>query len=153
LVQYNGWHFFLFEYVVLSAESLDYFQQGDSSADEGGPGTEEAASASAMDTGNPRTATNFVRRTSSNPENPPAEPSASTHAPARRQAFHSRDLEPDSIISLGGAMHPSTLSPTNPASAAPSADILDANSDAGEKFRVPFVRSSLSGIVVCLDEK
>jgi hypothetical protein len=129
---------FLFEYVLFSAESLDYFQQGDSSADEGGPGTEEAVSASVTDTGNPRTSTNFVRCTSSNPENPPAEPSVSSHAPARRQAFRSRELEPDSIISLGGAMYPSTLSPANPASAAPSADILDANSDAGEKFSVPF---------------
>jgi hypothetical protein len=121
----------------LPAESLEYFQQGDSSADEGGPGTEEAVSASAMDTSNPRTATNFVRRTSSNPENPLAESSASSHAPARRQAFRSRDLEPDSIVSLGGTMYPSTLSTANPAPAAPLADVLGANSDAGEKFSVP----------------
>jgi hypothetical protein len=117
---------------MLPAESLEYFQQGDSSADEGGPGTEEAVSASAMDTSNPRTATNVVRRTSSNPENPHAEPSASSHAPTRRQAFRSRDLEPDSIVSLGGTMYPSTLSAANPAPAAPSADALEANADAGE---------------------
>jgi hypothetical protein len=43
---------------------------------------------------------------------------------------------------LGGAMYPSTHSPSNPASAAPSADILDANSDAGEKFSVPFCQLS-----------
>lgn len=124
----------MFECVVLPTESLEYFQQGDSSADEGGAATEEAVSASAMDTSNPRTATNVVRRTSSNPENPPAEPTTTS----RRQAFRSRDLEPDNVISLEGPMYPSTLSTTNPAPAVPSADILNVTSDGGEKFSMPF---------------
>jgi hypothetical protein len=120
------------------AESLDYFQQGDSSADEGAPGTEEAVSGSAMDTSSPRTTTNFVRRTSSNPESTSVEPSASSHISSRRRASRSRDHEPDHPVSSGGAMAPSTAAATNSAaSASPSANTLDANSDAGEKLIVP----------------
>jgi hypothetical protein len=120
------------------AESPEYFQQGDSSADEGAPGTEEAVSGSAMDTSSPRTTTNFVRRTSSNPESTSVEPSASSHTSSRRQASRSRDQEPDHPVSSGGAMAPSTTTVTSSApSAIPSANTMDANSDAGEKLILP----------------
>jgi hypothetical protein len=113
------------------AESLDYFQQGDSSADEGAPGTEETLPGLAMDTSSPRSTANFVRRTSSNPESTSVEPSASSHVSSRRRASRSRDLEPDHPVSMGGDMVPSTTS------AIPSANTLDANCDAGEKLIVP----------------
>jgi hypothetical protein len=122
-----------------SAESLDYFQQGDSSADEGGIATEEAmpGSASAMDTSSPSTATNHVQHTSSNPENPSVEPSALNQAAAQRQAFRARDLEPDHTVSMGGAVAPCTISAIPPTSAVSSASTLDANADAGEKMNEP----------------
>jgi hypothetical protein len=144
------------------AESLDYFQQGDSSADEGGPGTDEAVPGSAMDTGSPSTATNYVRRTSSNTDNPPAESSALCQAPAQRQASCLQDtdnppaesselcqapaqrqasclqdVEPDTAGSSGMVMAPGATSATTPASAASTANTLNANSDAGKTFSVP----------------
>jgi len=120
------------------AESLDYFQQGDSSADEAAPGAEEAVSGSAMDTSSPRTTANFVRRTSSNPESTSVEPSASSHVTSRRRASRSRDLEPDHPVSSGGSTVPSTTTVANSTtSTIPSANTLDANCDAGEKLIVP----------------
>lgn len=120
------------------AESLDYFQQGDSSADEGAPGTEETLPGLAMDTSSPRSTANFVRRTSSNPESSSVEPSASSHVSSRRRASRSRDLEPDHPVSMGGDMVPSTTTVTNSTtSAIPSTNTLDANCDAGEKLIVP----------------
>jgi hypothetical protein len=120
----------------LSAESLDYFQQGDSSADEGGIATEEAmpSSASAMDTSSPSTATSHVQHTSSNPENPPIELLASNHSAAQRQPFRARDLEPEHAVSMGGAIASGTVSAVPPTL---SASTLDANSDSGEKINGP----------------
>lgn len=117
--------------LCLLTESLDYFQQCDSSADEGGLANEEAMPGSAMDTSSPSTATNQVRRTSSNPENSPAEPSASSRAPAQRQAFRSRDLHADHPVSSGVNIGIATAEP--PTSIPSSAITLDA----GENFNIP----------------
>lgn len=121
------------------AESLDYFQQGDSSADEGGVATEEAmpGSASAMDTSSPSTVTNHIQHASSNPENLPVEPSASSQAAVQRQDFQAQDLEPDRAVTMGGVLAPGTVSAVPPTLAASSASTLDVNPDTGEKINKP----------------